>query len=255
MKRAFLLICILCASFALYSIHKKPAKSGIPDGTYYIENMLIDQEMKQVKLLTSEIIFTKKTGRLSVFVGCNRISGKFSTGKSNQFKAGEMISTKMACPDMKENEFLQLLTKATKYKIKGEIIEIFEKNNLLIVLKKKKKDSPVEENTTYEGHYKLESMLMNGKLKTDNYSKSSVTIKKGHIQCSVGCNSISGEFITQGDKIIPLKLMMTEMYCESVARIEELFVNHLNMVDSYGLENGKLNFYLKGELVIVLRRV
>ena len=254
MKRAFLLISILSASLVMYSIHNKAAKSGIPDGSYYVENMLSDQEMKQVSLSTSEIVFTNKSGRLSVYVGCNRISGKFSAGKTNQFKIGDMVSTKKMCSDTTENECLRLFSLANQYKLKNDCLELYQKDQLLMILKKKKKID-VEERSNYEGHYKLESLLIDGKMKQGDYSKSSITIEKGRIQCTVGCNGIGGNFVTEGHKILPLKLMMTEMYCESVAKLEQLFVEHLNHVDMYEVENDTLNFYLKGELVLVFKRI
>lgn len=255
MKRAILVLGILIAAVTMYSIHKKSAKSSILEGTYYLDQMLRNQEMNDIQLTSSEITFTNKSGKVSIYVGCNKISGAFNTSKTNQFKLGETMSTKMFCPDPTENEFLQLLSKATQFKIKGELLEFYQKNKLLMILKKKKKVVAVTEITTYEGHYKLESILIDGKMRTDDYSKSSVAIEKGRIQCSVGCNGIGGDFITKGEKILPLKLMMTEMYCESVAKLEQLFVEHLNHVDMYEVENDRLNFYLKGELVLVLKRI
>lgn len=65
------------------------------------------------------ILFSKNNSHFAGYSGCNRYSGKFNMKKEN-LTIENVISTKMACPDLNmsfENSYLNALNKVTNYNI------------------------------------------------------------------------------------------------------------------------------------------
>ncbi|MDD4528517.1 MAG: META domain-containing protein [Bacteroidales bacterium] len=65
------------------------------------------------------ILFSKNNSHFAGYSGCNRYSGKFNIKKEN-LTIENVISTKMACPDLNmsfENNYLNALNKVTNYNI------------------------------------------------------------------------------------------------------------------------------------------
>ena len=75
--------------------------------------------------------FNYKEMRISGNGGCNNISGTFTATKT-KLLFGPVLSTKMACPDMKfEDNFLQVLAQVNRYEITAT--ELLLKNNTRII--------------------------------------------------------------------------------------------------------------------------
>jgi len=67
--------------------------------------------------------------------GCNHISGNYTLDK-NEISFGEVISTKMACPDIEfENTFLSTLNSITRYEVKGDDLILKRNRDVLLVLR------------------------------------------------------------------------------------------------------------------------
>lgn len=57
------------------------------------------------------------------FAGCNGFGGQFELLPGNRIRFSQLISTKMACPDLKvENAFMQVLEKADNYTQQGDTL-------------------------------------------------------------------------------------------------------------------------------------
>lgn len=66
--------------------------------------------------------------------GCNSVSGEVVV-KDDTIKFGKATMTKMACDNLEqESLFIQSLNKATKYKIVGGELFLYEDDNLLMTL-------------------------------------------------------------------------------------------------------------------------
>lgn len=62
-------------------------------------------------------------GRISGTGGCNRLAGPFETDKNRTLKFGPLITTRMACPDLEqEQRFLQALASTTHYDMDGPLL-------------------------------------------------------------------------------------------------------------------------------------
>jgi heat shock protein HslJ len=71
------------------------------------------------------IIFKESNGRLIGNAGCNSISGDYKIEGINRIHISKVISTKMACPQMKiEMEFLETLEKADNFNVTGDVLTL-----------------------------------------------------------------------------------------------------------------------------------
>lgn len=76
--------------------------------------------------------------KISGNAGCNNY---FGTAKlepsSGNFSAGQMGSTKMACENMSvEKNFMDMMSKANKYVVNGNVLELYQDNLLLLKFNK-----------------------------------------------------------------------------------------------------------------------
>lgn len=73
--------------------------------------------------LTSPIVNGKI--KTSAFIGCNKLSFTSELKKENQLKISEIISTEMACPNMKlENDFSLNIKTMNHYKVEGHFLTL-----------------------------------------------------------------------------------------------------------------------------------
>lgn len=64
-----------------------------------------------------------KSGSFVAFAGCNNVKGNYVMTKPGNLSLTKMISTKMACSDMKtENEFMAALSKTDNYMVEGDML-------------------------------------------------------------------------------------------------------------------------------------
>ncbi|MCJ8155073.1 META domain-containing protein [Chryseobacterium sp. SSA4.19] len=70
--------------------------------------------------------------------GCNNYFGTVKVDPSNgNFSAGQMGSTKMACDNMSvERNFMDMMGKANKYVLTGNVLELYQDNLLLLKFNK-----------------------------------------------------------------------------------------------------------------------
>jgi heat shock protein HslJ len=73
----------------------------------------------------AHIILHAADGRMTGNGSCNAISGSFETGDGNQISFSEIISTRMACPDMEvENQLIKALESAEIYSIQSDTLTL-----------------------------------------------------------------------------------------------------------------------------------
>lgn len=70
--------------------------------------------------------------------GCNNYFGTAKVDPSNgNFSAGQMGSTRMACENMSvEKNFMDMMGKANKYVLTGNVLELYQDNLLLLKFNK-----------------------------------------------------------------------------------------------------------------------
>ena len=78
--------------------------------------------------------FSPQDKRFTGNAGCNRISGNYTLEKKNTIKLGEVISTKMSCPDIAfETTFLSTFNDVNRYEQQGSTLSL--KDNKEVILK------------------------------------------------------------------------------------------------------------------------
>lgn len=79
-----------------------------------------------------------ESGKVLGNAGCNNYFGELALDSaSGSFSAKNLASTKMACSDMStEDNFLNMLLKATHYRISGNTLELYQNSLLLLKFNK-----------------------------------------------------------------------------------------------------------------------
>ncbi len=69
------------------------------------------------------LYFDDSTHRVSGHSSCNRVSGSYTEAGAGKIQFGQMISTRMACPDMKtEAKFLDALGRVNSYNLSADTL-------------------------------------------------------------------------------------------------------------------------------------
>jgi heat shock protein HslJ len=113
-------ICMLSACTT-----KMAANSGQPplEGTYWVLTELQGKKVTQPDNGGKPyfIYFSKDKSRVSLSGGCNIMGGSYQLMEGNRIKFGNMMSTRMACPDMTVEEALSNLPEMVdNYAILGD---------------------------------------------------------------------------------------------------------------------------------------
>ena len=85
---------------------------------------------KKVEVFRKEAhIKFQKDGKVIGNLGCNNFFGQFTQNNKN-IEFIKVASTKMMCPNIKtEDSFAKVLSEAKTFKIKGESMSLFDKEN------------------------------------------------------------------------------------------------------------------------------
>ena len=76
--------------------------------------------------------------RFSAFLGCNNMFGSFKA-TANGIKMGSVMSTKIACRDMKfENRFIQLAEDIDGYKTENDLLYLYIDDKQIMTLQQSK---------------------------------------------------------------------------------------------------------------------
>lgn len=70
--------------------------------------------------------------------GCNRYGGSYTLDAEGKFTVGQLISTKMFCEGVKEDDFIKAFTRANRAKIEGEDLVLYFENETVLVFTPKK---------------------------------------------------------------------------------------------------------------------
>ncbi len=93
----------------------------------------LDAETISTPTNGKEIYIQLNKGKIDGFSGCNKIGGKYKINDNN-LKITDIISTKMACPEMKlENTFTQALSKTESYTLKDKTLSLTSSDNSIII--------------------------------------------------------------------------------------------------------------------------
>lgn len=85
---------------------------------------------------TPDLQFTSPDRRVSGNTGCNRISGAFEVD-GEQFKFGNLATTKMGCPGYDENVYMDALNRVNRFRLNADQLSLFQDSTLLMTFVKR----------------------------------------------------------------------------------------------------------------------
>ena len=104
------------------------------------EGQLIQLEGRSVKAEpgTYTLPLEAEGNHLSGVGACNRLMGSYSTGERRALKIGPLASTKMACPNLdQEQQFLRAIESTTHYDMDGPMLLLLSNGELRAVFQAK----------------------------------------------------------------------------------------------------------------------
>ncbi len=105
------------------------AVTSSPTDLYEKEWKLLELNGKTITLDTTfpkkPYILFDKEGSVSGTLGCNGFGGKVAFEAGNEIKMSQIVSTEMACPNLKvEQDFLDVLNNAKAFTVENNILSL-----------------------------------------------------------------------------------------------------------------------------------
>lgn len=95
------------------------------------EWQLIQLDGRSVKAAPETFVLKLENGSVSGAGACNRLMGSYTTGERRALKIGPVASTKMACPNLdQEQQFLRALESTTHYDMDGPMMLLLSNGEL-----------------------------------------------------------------------------------------------------------------------------
>jgi len=136
MKTLLILILTISTSISItFAQGSKPNTEGL----WKIKSMKDSGKMAEVTTKENSILIENKTKKITVFVGCNRMSGTFEFVTGDIIKPIVLTSTRKACKgDLQgiEDNLRYVLEQVNSIRKNGARIEFFKDAELLMVLER-----------------------------------------------------------------------------------------------------------------------
>lgn len=95
------------------------------------EWQLIQLDGRSVKAAPETFVLKLENGSVSGAGACNRLMGSYKTGERRALKIGPLATTKMACPNLdQEQQFLRALESTTHYDMDGPMLLLLSNGEL-----------------------------------------------------------------------------------------------------------------------------
>lgn len=246
--------------FALFSIAASAQGEMMP-----MDSLIDSQTWVLVKIKNksvpkdSKAFITINTAekRLGGNGGCNHLFGTVEIN-GNRIKISEVGSTKMFCTEagvmMRENELMNYLEKSTRYVQTGRTLSLYAGRSLLLKFKAKDKVSSGDVMNLDEKKWMLTAIESKALPNTPKIPYFVFNKTSGKFTGNFGCNSGSGKYETNGEKILFKDIIQTEMACgEPAASIERQFTDALSKANRFKMEEGKLLIFFDEKLLLTLK--
>jgi len=138
-KYLFIKLVLLSMVFSIVSCSSSNTPtSNVPlENTKWILKTLNDKKIFIPESSKEAYIEFKSAGKVNGYGGCNTFFGTYTTVK-DKLNFGPIARTEMFCEAMMdvENNFMSALEKTVRYKVSGNILELYDVNNLLATFTK-----------------------------------------------------------------------------------------------------------------------
>ena len=129
--RLFFIVNIIIVSFLLSGCISKNSSIRLENNHWKAlsvkDKKILESERREVSMLFSK-------GVVKGSSGCNGLGGRYTLdGNKLSFSDKGFMTTRMFCKDSIEPEFLKALKQVDSYKIYGDNLELYDKNNRLLI--------------------------------------------------------------------------------------------------------------------------
>ncbi|HPI53842.1 MAG TPA: META domain-containing protein [Chitinophagaceae bacterium] len=251
MKASFLATFLLMSILMAYAVKKNSSTPAL-SGEYELTHYLAGSNWQTFSGTNSSINFDKKQKSMTLFVGCNRATGKFSQQKK-QLHVGPLMSTKMFCEGIPEQEIFTIMESVTNFSVNANTITLYNGNKKIAALKKKEQRQEIK---IADGVFQIESYRKNGAMvKMPAPTSTNITIEKERFYCNVGCNSMGADWFATDFNVRTLQIATTEMGCPGeIGKIEADIAALLSQLNRFTISASQLCFYNNDTLLMVMKR-
>ena len=202
---------------------------------------------KRVSNSRAFIEFDEAAGRFSGNAGCNRMFGSYELN-GTRFKAGNVGTTRMACPGngiaWQEAAFLEAFKNADRLRRNGATLTLRDAGDRVLKFQRAKRNGAENADLTSK-KWMLRSI--NGKavdLKR-NAPFLNFDADKRSAGGHSGCNSFGGDYTVSGSTIKFGDMIQTMMACEHEGRmeVERGFMNGLRNANRFEIRGNRLMIY------------
>lgn len=186
---------------------------------------------------TPYLNFDQKTNRVYGHAGCNRLMGSYHVDSLNagKVKFGQMMTTKMMCPEMNlERNVLDALNKTEGFVQTGDTIELKDAgNNRVMTLQKRVKPELALEDLA--GRWIVTNIGSVAVGEVERTPELNFDMAEKRVHGNASCNTINGSFSQEEGKPASLRfsqMISTMMACPNM-ETEGNILKALNQVRSF----------------------
>lgn len=182
------------------------------------------------------------SGTVSGFNGCNRLSGPY-TLTGNRLQLGTLAVTSMACPEPAsaiETIFNKMFTGTLSYMVTGNRMNLATTSGTVLGFERQTPSSLAGTWTVTgfnNGREAVVSPIVNSNL--------TLSFENGRVSGRSGCNTFTGSYTTEGNRIKVGTLASTRMMCvdNDVMTQEQQFLKALESVVKWSVEGNELDMH------------
>jgi len=248
MKNKFWISLLVVALFLSACGGKGSANQPALNGTHWVLEQINGSPVIENTLPSLSFQGDKEVGGNA---SCNRFNGSYEI-KDGALTFSPLATTMMACPDPaglmeQEAAYLKALEAAASYRVEdgkllvsdasGKVVLVFAPQDMSL-------EGKIWNLNAFNDGTNLVSVLLDTAIH--------VEFKDGNVSGSSGCNTYSGAFQQDGQKLSFGTLASTLMACadEGVMKQETAYLNALAKVTHYSIEGNKLTLYDANNLII-----
>jgi len=213
-------------------------------GTWSVTGFNNGREAVVSPIVRTQLTLTFDNGTVSGGAGCNRFHASY-TENDNRIKFGPIAATRMMCTDnnvmTQERDFLKALDSVVRWSIQGDQLDMHRADNQR-ALEATRAAAPNLAGTWSvtgfnNGREAVVSPIVGSHL--------TVSFEKGIVSGRAGCNTFSGTYTTEGNRIRIGQIAVTNMMCidSKVMTQERDFLRALESTVRWSVQGDQLDMH------------
>jgi heat shock protein HslJ len=240
MKNTFIAIALMASLIILSACASGGGQGGEITGTVWVLDSLNGKPLEAGTGITAEF---SADGKVSGSAGCNRYSGTYEVSGSKITFSEQMAATMMACPQPvmdQETAYFQALAAAKSFAVKGDQLTLKDSSGKVVASYKAQSQDLSGSSWLVTGYNNGKEAVVSVTIGTELTADFG---KDGTLSGNSGCNTYTGSYKVDGDKITIGPLASTMMFCnepEGVMEQEAQYLAALQSAATYRIEGEML---------------